>query len=148
MGQVLHGSARTTAAVPRAIQQRQESLRSLAKRNEGEAANEGCPQYGLSNGALDLSDPRSRCEPDPYRLASLAAVRREAPSRDAPYRACRPGSLARVYRARRTALRASAVKNSKGGSEREAPGEGPDPRLTYDERTRLRHCGLSGVARA
>jgi len=80
-------------------------------------------QYGLSNGALDLSDPRSRCEPDPYRLASLAAVRREAPSRDAQYRACRPGSLGRVYSARRTALRASAVKNSKGGSEREAPGE-------------------------
>src|SRR4029434_3728280 len=33
MGQVLHGSARTTAAVRRAIQHRQESLRSLAKRH-------------------------------------------------------------------------------------------------------------------
>src|SRR3954447_11836295 len=33
MGQVLHGSARTTAAVRRAIQQSQESLRSLAKRH-------------------------------------------------------------------------------------------------------------------
>ncbi len=32
MGQVLHGSARTTAAVRRAIQHSQESLRSLAKR--------------------------------------------------------------------------------------------------------------------
>src|SRR5215218_398507 len=32
MGQVLHGSARTTAAVPRAIQHSQASLRSLAKR--------------------------------------------------------------------------------------------------------------------
>src|SRR3954451_24631752 len=95
-----------------------------------------------------VSDPRSRCEPDPYRLASLAAVRREAPSRDAQYRACRPGTLGRVYSARRTALRASAVKNSKGSSEREAPGEGPDPRLTCDERTRHRHGELSGVARA
>src|SRR3954452_18746578 len=34
MGQVLHGSARTTAAVRRAIQHSQESLRSLAKRHE------------------------------------------------------------------------------------------------------------------
>ena len=33
MGQVLHGSARTTAAVRRAIQHSQESLRSLAKRH-------------------------------------------------------------------------------------------------------------------
>src|SRR5690242_356115 len=33
MGQVLHGSARTTAAVRRAIQHRQESLRVLAKRH-------------------------------------------------------------------------------------------------------------------
>src|ERR687898_758025 len=33
MGQVLHGSARTTEAVRRAIQHRQESLRSLAKRH-------------------------------------------------------------------------------------------------------------------
>src|SRR4028118_1971131 len=33
MGQVLHGSARTTAAVRRAIQQSQESLRALAKRH-------------------------------------------------------------------------------------------------------------------
>src|SRR4051794_18619215 len=33
MGQVLHGSARTTAAVRRAIQQSQASLRSLAKRH-------------------------------------------------------------------------------------------------------------------
>src|SRR4028119_2106952 len=32
MGQVLHGSARTTEAVRRAIQLRQESVRSLAKR--------------------------------------------------------------------------------------------------------------------
>jgi transposase-like protein len=32
MGQVLHGSARTTAAVRRAIQLRQESVRALAKR--------------------------------------------------------------------------------------------------------------------
>ena len=32
MGQVLHGSATTTAAVRRAIQHSQESLRSLAKR--------------------------------------------------------------------------------------------------------------------
>src|SRR6202051_580880 len=32
MGQVLHGSARTTAAVRRAIQHSQESLRDLAKR--------------------------------------------------------------------------------------------------------------------
>jgi transposase-like protein len=32
MGQVLHGSARTTAAVRRAIQHSQESLRSLATR--------------------------------------------------------------------------------------------------------------------
>jgi transposase-like protein len=32
MGQLLHGSARTTAAVHRAIQQRQESLAKLAKR--------------------------------------------------------------------------------------------------------------------
>src|SRR3954467_15837741 len=32
-GQVLHGSARTTAAVRRAIQHSQESLRSLAKRH-------------------------------------------------------------------------------------------------------------------
>ena len=32
MGQVLHGSARTTAAVRRAIQHSQESLRALAKR--------------------------------------------------------------------------------------------------------------------
>ena len=32
MGQVLHGSARTTAAVRRAIQHSQESLRGLAKR--------------------------------------------------------------------------------------------------------------------
>ena len=32
MGQVLHGSARTTAAVRRAIQDSQESLRVLAKR--------------------------------------------------------------------------------------------------------------------
>src|SRR5919202_3643155 len=33
MGQVLHGSARTTGAVRRAIQHRQESLRSLARRH-------------------------------------------------------------------------------------------------------------------
>src|SRR5881227_2476999 len=33
MGQVLHGSARTTAAVRRAIQHSQESLRGLAKRH-------------------------------------------------------------------------------------------------------------------
>src|SRR3954452_3929635 len=33
MGQVLHGSARTTAAVLRAIQQSQESLRVLARRH-------------------------------------------------------------------------------------------------------------------
>ena len=33
MGQVLHGSARTTAAVRRAIQHSQESLRALAKRH-------------------------------------------------------------------------------------------------------------------
>ena len=33
MGQVLHGSARTTAAVRRAIQNSQESLRVLAKRH-------------------------------------------------------------------------------------------------------------------
>ena len=33
MGQVLHGSARTTAAVRRAIQQSQESLRVLARRH-------------------------------------------------------------------------------------------------------------------
>src|SRR3712207_3838313 len=33
MGQVLHGSARTTASVRRAIQQSQESLRVLAKRH-------------------------------------------------------------------------------------------------------------------
>src|SRR3954468_4361322 len=33
MGQVRHGSARTTAAVRRAIQHSQESLRSLAKRH-------------------------------------------------------------------------------------------------------------------
>src|SRR3954452_17802276 len=33
MGQVLHGSARTTAAVRRAIQHSQESLRTLAKRH-------------------------------------------------------------------------------------------------------------------
>jgi hypothetical protein len=33
MGQVLHGSARTTAAVRRAIQHSQESLRVLAKRH-------------------------------------------------------------------------------------------------------------------
>src|SRR5215211_5997324 len=33
LGQVLHGSARTTAAVRRAIQQSQESLRALAKRH-------------------------------------------------------------------------------------------------------------------
>jgi transposase-like protein len=33
MGQVLHGSATTTAAVRRAIQQSQESLRALAKRH-------------------------------------------------------------------------------------------------------------------
>ncbi len=33
MGQVLHASARTTAAVRRAIQHRQESLRSLARRH-------------------------------------------------------------------------------------------------------------------
>jgi transposase-like protein len=33
MGQVLHGSARTTAAVRRAIQDSQESLRVLAKRH-------------------------------------------------------------------------------------------------------------------
>src|SRR3954469_15354027 len=33
MGQVLHGSARTTAAVRRTIQQSQESLRTLAKRH-------------------------------------------------------------------------------------------------------------------
>src|SRR4051812_20503960 len=33
MGQVLHGSARTTEAVRRAIQQSQESLRTLAKRH-------------------------------------------------------------------------------------------------------------------
>jgi hypothetical protein len=32
MGQLLHGSARTTAAVRRALQQRQESLAPLAKR--------------------------------------------------------------------------------------------------------------------
>jgi uncharacterized protein YjcR len=32
MGQVLHGSARTTAAVRRAIQHRQESLKRLAAR--------------------------------------------------------------------------------------------------------------------
>src|SRR6201985_2226377 len=32
MGQILHGSARTTAAVRRAIQDSQESLRNLAKR--------------------------------------------------------------------------------------------------------------------
>jgi hypothetical protein len=32
MGQVLHGSARTTEAVRRAIQHSQESLRALAKR--------------------------------------------------------------------------------------------------------------------
>ena len=32
MGQVLHGSARTTAAVRRAIQHRQESLNTLAER--------------------------------------------------------------------------------------------------------------------
>jgi ribosomal protein L17 len=34
MGQLLHGSARTTAAVRRAIQQRQESLATLAKRDD------------------------------------------------------------------------------------------------------------------
>lgn len=33
MGQVLHGSARTTAAVRRAIQQRQASLKALAARH-------------------------------------------------------------------------------------------------------------------
>ena len=33
MGQVLHGSARTTAAIRRAIQHSQESLRSLARRH-------------------------------------------------------------------------------------------------------------------
>jgi transposase-like protein len=33
MGQVLHGSARTTAAVRRAIQHRQASLRGLARRH-------------------------------------------------------------------------------------------------------------------
>ena len=33
MGQVLHGSARTTAAVRLAIQDSQESLRALAKRH-------------------------------------------------------------------------------------------------------------------
>ena len=33
MGQVLHGSARTTAAVRRAIQHSQESLRALARRH-------------------------------------------------------------------------------------------------------------------
>jgi transposase-like protein len=33
MGQVLHGSATTTAAVRRAIQHSQESLRALAKRH-------------------------------------------------------------------------------------------------------------------
>jgi hypothetical protein len=33
MGQVLHGSARTTEAIRRAIQHSQESLRSLAKRH-------------------------------------------------------------------------------------------------------------------
>jgi len=32
MGQILHGSARTTEAVRRAIQNSQESLRALAKR--------------------------------------------------------------------------------------------------------------------
>jgi hypothetical protein len=33
MGQLLHGSARTTAAVRRALQQRQESLAKLAQRD-------------------------------------------------------------------------------------------------------------------
>jgi hypothetical protein len=33
MGQVLHGSARTTEAVRRAIQHSQESLRTLARRH-------------------------------------------------------------------------------------------------------------------
>ncbi|SDZ16877.1 helix-turn-helix domain-containing protein, partial [Nitrosomonas sp. Nm33] len=33
MGQVLHGSARTTEAVRRAIQHNQESLKALAKRH-------------------------------------------------------------------------------------------------------------------
>jgi transposase-like protein len=33
MGQVLHGSARTTAAVRRALQHSQESLRALARRH-------------------------------------------------------------------------------------------------------------------
>ena len=34
MGQLLHGSARTTAAVRRALQQRQESLAKLAQRDD------------------------------------------------------------------------------------------------------------------
>ena len=49
MGQVLHGSARTTEAVRRAIQHSQESLKALAKRhgvNQKTIAKELCGKVG------------------------------------------------------------------------------------------------------
>ncbi|AMX99116.1 hypothetical protein A4R29_06190 [Mesorhizobium ciceri biovar biserrulae] len=55
MGQVLHGSAKTTEAVRRAIQHSQESLRGLAKRDQPE---DGCEVEEASFGrrSIDWSE--------------------------------------------------------------------------------------------
>ncbi len=57
MGQVLHGSARTTEAIRRAIQHSQESLRQLSRR------------YGINQKtvASGTSDPRSPIDSDSIR---------------------------------------------------------------------------------
>jgi hypothetical protein len=56
MGQVLHGSATTTAAIRRAIHHSQESLRALAKR------------YGVNQRPCCTDQGSGRTDPNPVRF--------------------------------------------------------------------------------
>ena len=60
MGQVLHASARTMAAVRRAIQDSQESLRSLAKRNGLNPKTVAKAGWGWRGRAADQGGDRQR----------------------------------------------------------------------------------------
>ena len=61
MGQVLHGSARTTEAVRRAIQLRQESVRALAKRYGVSATTvqKWRKRSGVTDAPMGPKEPRS-----------------------------------------------------------------------------------------
>ncbi|SAY47130.1 Integrase core domain protein [Komagataeibacter rhaeticus] len=73
MGQVHHGNATTTAAVRRAIQHSQESLRALAKRyginSKTVAKWKGRPEGSSFDGLVDRRGSHRRSVPPPYIIA-------------------------------------------------------------------------------